>query len=547
MKSKQTVVIGFIGTKLDAGKSNRRWQRWRPSVSLGLHEDLPIDRFILLHQKQYEDLAILVKQDFESISPNTVVEPTIIDISNPWDLENVYTALHEFSTNFTFDPEDTDYLVHITTGTHIAQICLFLLAESRHIPAKLLQTRPIIGDEKNRGDYAIIDLDLARYDAIASRLAVLQQDDISFLKTGIKTKNQTFNALIGKIEHVAKNSHEPLLLMGPTGAGKSQLAKRIYELKKHRHQIQGAFVELNCATLRGDAAMSALFGHTKGAFTGATADRPGLLKRAHHGMVFLDEIGELGLDEQAMLLRAIEEKVFLPVGSDKTVESEFLLIAATNKDLREAVAKGTFREDLLARINLWTFALPGLKDRPEDIEPNLDHELELFATKNKKKVSFSSEARKHFLAFAQSDLAIWQSNFRDLSAAITRMSTLAPGARIRVEEVEEEIQRLKKDWALWTEQTNSFPNSAVPTKPETKPSYITQILGKKMLSQIDLFDQAQLELTLEICSSSDSLSDAGRLLFAASRAKKKHANDADRLRKYLARFGISWSQIQNNN
>src|SRR5690606_20645045 len=146
--------------------------RWRPSISLGLHDSLPIDHFILLHQKRYEELATLVKEDFQSISPNTRVEPIVVDIENPWDLENVYTALHEFSTNTTFDPEHNDYLVHITTGTHIAQICLFLLTESRHLPAKLLQTRPIDSDEKNRGDYTIIDLDLAQYDAIASRLAV---------------------------------------------------------------------------------------------------------------------------------------------------------------------------------------------------------------------------------------------------------------------------------------------------------------------------------------------------------------------------------------
>src|SRR5262249_21144841 len=117
--------------------------------------------------------------------------------------------------------------------------------------------------------------------------------------------------------------------MGPTGAGKSQLARRIYELKVARHQIAGAFVDVNCATLRGDAAMSTLFGHRKGAFTGAVQDRPGLLRAADGGLLFLDEIGELGLDEQAMLLRAVEEKRFLPVGADKEVASDFRLIAGT--------------------------------------------------------------------------------------------------------------------------------------------------------------------------------------------------------------------------
>src|SRR5205814_2666405 len=108
--------------------------------------------------------------------------------------------------------------------------------------------------------------------------------------------------------------------------------------------------------------MSALFGHTKGAFTGALKDRPGLLRTADRGVLFLDEIGEMGADEQAMLLRALEEKRFLPLGSDREVASDFQLIAGTNRDLKEAVAAGRFRDDLLARVDLWTFRLPALKD-----------------------------------------------------------------------------------------------------------------------------------------------------------------------------------------
>src|SRR5688500_16465314 len=113
-----------------------------------------------------------------------------------------------------------------------------------------------------------------------------------------------------------------MILNDHTGAGKSTLARRFYELNKAIHKIQGEFVEVNCATLRGDAALSTLFGHVKGAFTGAQTDRAGLLRKAHGGVVFLDEIGELGLDEQTLLLKAIEEKRFAPMGSDKEVESD---------------------------------------------------------------------------------------------------------------------------------------------------------------------------------------------------------------------------------
>ncbi len=156
---------------------------------------------------------------------------------------------------------------------------------------------------------------------------------------------------------MAIKSRAPILLNGPTGAGKSFLARRIFELKQARHQFSGAFVEVNCATLRGDTAMSTLFGHVKGAFTGARESREGLLRSANGGMLFLDEIGELGADEQAMLLKAIEEKTFTRLAAI-AVSSDFQLIAGTVRDLRQLVAEGKFREDLYARINLWTFTLP---------------------------------------------------------------------------------------------------------------------------------------------------------------------------------------------
>src|SRR4029077_8241156 len=217
-----------------------------------------------------------------------------------------------------------------------------------YLPGRLLQASP--ARERNApGTIKIIDLDLSQYDRIASRFRQETHDAVSYLKGGIDTRNAAFNQLIDRIEQVAVATRDPLLLMGPTGAGKSRLARRIYELKKLRHAVTGDFIDVNCATLRGDGAMSTLFGHVKGAFTGALRDRPGVLRAADKGMLFLDEIGELGTDEQAMLLRALEERTFLPLGSDREAHSDFQLIAGTNRDLLVAVREGRFREDLLAR------------------------------------------------------------------------------------------------------------------------------------------------------------------------------------------------------
>jgi transcriptional regulatory protein RtcR len=533
MKSGKRVVIGLLGTTLDAvaaGKA-KRWDLWRPSVDLCRHEDFLVHRFELLVQKdRFERQARLVADDIAAVSPETEVRIREVAIADPWDFAGVYGALLDFARAYPFDPDQEEYLVHITTGSHVSQICLFLLTESRYIPGKLLQTAP---PRKYRsgepGTFEIIDLDLSRYDAIAARFRREHVEAVSFLKSGIATRNRAFNRLIERIEEVALRSREPVLLTGPTGAGKSLLARRIHELKRARRLVEGPFVEVNSATLRGDQAMSALFGHVKGAFTGAARDRPGLLKAADRGILFLDEIGELGVDEQAMLLRAIEEKAFLPVGADAEDTSDFQLIAGTNRDLPAAVAEGRFREDLLARINLWTFRLPGLRDRPEDIEPNLDFELEECARRGGVRVTMSAEARALFLDFAASPEAAWTANFRDLSGAVRRMATLAPGGRITRAVADEEIERLREAWR--------GPRGGAGGDP------LEGILGREALAGLDRFDRVQLADVVAVCRSCRSLSEAGRTLFAASRARKKAPNDADRLRKYLARFGLSWESL----
>jgi len=533
----EMVVIGFLGSTLDRAGGNR-WERWRPTVDLCRHDDLLVRRLELLSEAKFRGLAGEVVADIRDVSPETEVKVHDLGIRDPWDFEEVYGALHDFARAYAFRPDDERYLVHMTTGTHVAQICLFLLVESREIPAQLVQTSPPRrAREGGPGSCTVIDLDLSKYDRLASRFDRAQRDDLSFLKSGIDTRNAEFNRLIARIEHVAIASRSPVLLMGPTGAGKSQLARRIYELKKSRHQVDGAFVEINCATVRGDGAMSALFGHVKGAFTGAVQSRPGLLRAADRGMLFLDEIGELGLDEQAMLLRAVEEKVFLPVGTDREIRSDFQLIAGTNRDLGEAVRRGRFRDDLLARINLWTFRLPGLAERPEDVEPNLDYELDRFAAANGRRVTLSREARAAFVRFAMSRDARWSANFRDFNAAVVRMATLAPGGRITTAIVEDEIARLRATWA--PDPTNGGTVSS----PDA-PSLVERLVSPDTMAQLDRFESVQLEDVLAVCRRARSLSDAGRTLFSASRTRRTTANDADRLRKYLARFGLSWADVQ---
>jgi transcriptional regulatory protein RtcR len=170
-----------------------------------------------------------------------------------------------------------------------------------------------------------------------------------------------------------------------------------------------------------------------------------------------------------------------------------------------------------------------LRERAEDIEPNLQFELDQFAQRMGVQVTFNKEARAQFLRFAISADAKWSGNFRDLNGAVVRMATLAAGGRISVELVDEEIARLKRAWQSPTQAGED--------------EILRQMLGDKRWTDLDLFDRFQLRGVIQVCRDSKSLSDAGRKLFDTSRGKKTTTNDADRLRKYLARFDLDWQRI----
>jgi transcriptional regulatory protein RtcR len=524
--NKPIVVLGYLGSQLDAGVGLARWNRWRPTVSLFDRDDVPFVRFEMLYSTAHRRLADQVAADVHKLAPEVDVCLHEMNFEDPWNFEEVYATLHDFVRSYPFRPEEETYWVHLTTGTHVFQICLFLMIESRAIPGVVVQTSP---SRDRSAPLSLIDLDLAAYDRLRSRFESRRQEAAGLLKAGIVTRSAVFNRIIDRIERVVTTSTWPILLTGPTGAGKTQLARRIHALRRSRHLVAGELVEVNCATLRGDAAMSTLFGHVRGAFTGALSDRPGLLRQAHQGSLFLDEVGELGLDEQAMLLRAIEDRRFRPLGADAEVESDFQLIVGNNRDLSVAVAEGRFREDLLARINAWTFRLPGLAQRSEDIEPNLDVEVEREAERTGRRVRFNRQARARFLRFAVAPDAAWTGNFRDLNAAVHRMSTLAPAGIIDEDTVADEEERLREAWS----GADRVPSAGL----------VSQVMGEDRAATLDRFDRVQLEDVIAVCRTSRSLAEAGRVLFAASREQRASVNDSDRLRKYLARFELTWDAV----
>ena len=223
MSEKKMVVIGLLGPTLDNGYGPQRWQRWRPTVALCQHEDLLVHRFELLHQKKWERLARTLQEDMRSVSPESDVHSHHIEFEDPWDFEEVYGALYAFARAYKFDTEREEYLVSITTGTHVAQICLFLLTETHYFPARLIQCEPPPRQKEGQpGGFRIIDLDVSKYDRLASRFQIERRagESVPEIRESTLAMKHSIQTYIARIEHVAIASRTPVLLSGPTGAGK---------------------------------------------------------------------------------------------------------------------------------------------------------------------------------------------------------------------------------------------------------------------------------------------------------------------------------------
>ncbi len=518
----RNVVLGFLGTQLDRGQK----RRWRPTLSLVQHDHFTVDRLELLYDINFHRLACSVQRDLEALSPNTEVLLRRLDLTDPWDFQEMYGKLFDFARDYGFDEDRERYHVHLTTGTHVAQICWFLLAESRHIPARLIQTGPPRGEDAP-ASFGIIDLDLSRYNALQQRFDQLSREYSDQLKGGIETKNIAYNDVIDRIELVASGSDAPILLLGETGTGKTELAERIYSLKLDRRRVKGRLVHVNCAVLNGPDAVATLFGRRRSYSGQAGSERSGLLREADGGVLFLDEVDTLDWNTQSLLLHAVETGRFYPLGSDHEVSSRFHLIAGANRDLRAMVAKGTFRADLLSRLSMWQMTLPPLRARRDDIEANLVFELARASRELGTEVGFNADARAAYLRFARDPATLWPGNFRDFGGSIRRLCTLAPRGRITRMMVEDEIENLREIWR--------------DTSADEDAGIIATVLGPD--TELDPFDKVQLAHVIRTCKSSATLSDAGRTLFAISRTQRKTQNDADRLRKYLAKFALSWEQI----
>lgn len=226
---------------------------------------------------------------------------------------------------------------------------------------------------------------------------------------------------------LAAQTDSTVLLTGESGTGKGLLARKIHEMSPRR---EGPFVAVDCGTLVPTLFESELFGHVKGAFTGATSHKIGKFELANNGTIFFDEIGNISPDIQAKLLKAVEEKEISPVGSHRLIRVDVRIVAATNKNLKEEVRKGHFRKDLFFRLNVISIHLPPLRERKEDIPLLADYFLRRYAQKHgKPPQKLSPEVMEAFLSYS------WPGNVRELENTIERLVVFARRSLITLEDL----------------------------------------------------------------------------------------------------------------
>lgn len=313
----------------------------------------------------------------------------------------------------------------------------------------------------------IVESILADGDLISAGYADFVVHDLQKIKNHfpLASKSEFWNQQLQTLGSVAETNY-PVLLLGPSGTGKDVLTKNLHQASRRR---QSPFLSVNCSALTETLIESELFGHTRGSFTGAIADRKGAFEAARGGTLFLDEIGDLSYALQAKLLRAIENEEIRPVGSDRTIKTDVRIIAATHQNLQQKIEDGLFRADLYFRLNVITIDVPSLKDRIEDFDDLL------YTFSREMKVRFSYNAiirlRKHD----------WPGNIRELKNLVARASALYPKAYITEEHIELLLNRRDRLSSVTGASMNAGAKYTVPQSANAPSLSVIREIEKQMI------------------------------------------------------------------
>jgi two-component system nitrogen regulation response regulator NtrX len=258
-------------------------------------------------------------------------------------------------------------------------------------------------------------------------------ESVQMLRSEVGTRHQIVGTsqairdVMERIDRVAPTDAR-VLITGENGTGKELVARALHHASSRK---DAPFVEVNCAAIPSELIESELFGHMKGSFTGAVADHAGKFEQADRGTLFLDEVGDMSLDAQAKVLRALEEEVIMRVGGSKATKVDVRVFAATNKDLSKEIAEGRFREDLFYRLNVVPIVVPPLRERREDIRPLVAYLVSLAVRSNHGPSKTIEDG-----AIARLESLDWPGNVRELRNTVERLLILSPGEAVRAEDVD---------------------------------------------------------------------------------------------------------------
>ena len=381
----------------------------------------PFEQVYLFSTPRTEQVTRETREAIMALYPATDVKILDIPLDDPTDYVAILKGLRKHIRELQESQGDVAFFVSVASGTPQMHACWVLLCAAGEIPARLLHVRPPHFVTKERPLATEINLTSSEFPIVRSQISGRLDDesipvdvDAAISQFGIVGDHPSMRRAL-EVGAMLAQSNAPVLILGETGTGKELFARLIHRLSG---RPKDKFIAINCAAIPEDLVESILFGHKKGAFTGATIDQVGKFDSADKGTLFLDELGDLPLPAQAKLLRVLQDGLVEPVGERHPHKVDVRIIAATNQDLGGQVRQGKFREDLFYRLNVGEVKLPPLRERRSDIPKLALHILD--------KINGSLRTPKRFSPGTLTRLQrhAWPGNVRDLENVIERSARL---------------------------------------------------------------------------------------------------------------------------
>lgn len=422
------VLMSWIG-QTDIGASQGNEKSGLGPIGQVITEK-QFDRIFLLCN--YEKSKTATYKKWLAAQTKTPIETRVVNLDSPMNFGEIYKAVTENITNLKREYEkDLSLVFHLSPGTS-AMAAVWILVSKTLYPAQLLQSSPEAGVQIASVPFNIsaefVPQMIRRADERLENAS--SKFDLVADFSDIIFQSSQMSEVIGQAQTIAIHN-VPVLIEGESGTGKELFARAIHRSSPRK---KAPFIPVNCGAIPAELIESQLFGHRKGAFTGAIDNHTGFFEKADGGTILLDEIGELPLFAQVKLLRVVQEKEITPIGSNSPKKIDVRIISATNRNLLEEVAAGNFREDLFYRLAVFPLSLPPLRERQGDISKLADHFLEKLNEENmgvywSEQKRLSPGARNVLLSHR------WTGNVRELQNTILRVCILSPKPTVSEKEM----------------------------------------------------------------------------------------------------------------